>query len=77
MTTATKRPQHDAARAAYRRSREAEKWVAGYVQKMVAWPGPDFHGAVESVGAKKAAQMMREEDEANRQYCHNHAPCAR
>jgi len=63
MTAPTKLPQHDAARAAYRRSREAEKWVAGYVRKMVEWPAPDFHGAVESVGAKKAAQMMREHEE--------------
>ena len=38
--TAAKRPQHDAARAAYHRSRRAEEWVKGYVDKVVAWPGP-------------------------------------
>lgn len=39
MTAPTK-PQYDAKRAAYLRSREAEKWVAGYVRKMVEWPAP-------------------------------------
>lgn len=37
---AVKRPQHDPARAAYQRSRNAEVWVEGYVKKMVEWPGP-------------------------------------
>jgi len=38
--TPTKRPQHDAARAAYHRSSRLEDWVKGYVDKVVEWPGP-------------------------------------
>jgi len=48
----------------------ASEWVRGFVPGQLPWrewcegvrPGStDFHGAVESLGVKRAAQMMREE----------------
>lgn len=68
--SATKRQQYDPARAAYQRSRNAEIWVKTYLDKMNAWPGPqrepDYTELVESIGARRAAQSMR-------QYFHDQA----
>ena len=59
------RKQHDPARAAHQRSRAAEVWVRGYVDKMTAWPAPKFvcsepdhTDLVAAVGARRAARMM-------------------
>ena len=41
-TVATKRQQHDPARAAYQRSRNAEIWVHGYALKMNVMPAKRF-----------------------------------
>ena len=40
--SATKRQQHDPARAAYLRSRNAEVWVKTYVDKMNVMPAKRF-----------------------------------
>lgn len=42
-----RKPQFDPTRAAYRRSRDAEAWVKGYVDKMCKWPAPKFVRAKE------------------------------
>ena len=39
---ATKRPQHDHERAAYLKTRTAEIWVKGYVDKMNVMPAKRF-----------------------------------
>jgi len=39
-TTPTKRPQHDAARAAYRQTVRLNDYVKHYVDKMFEWPAP-------------------------------------
>ena len=39
-------------------------WVRGFVpgQRAKEIPAPDFQGAVESIGLRKASMMMREEE---------------
>lgn len=67
---ATVSKQYDAARAAYLKSRKAEVWVKGYVDKMNVMPAKrfvradttqDFPGAVEALGHKKAVMIMKDE----------------
>lgn len=68
-TTETTRKQYDPARSAYLRSRKLEKWVGGYVDKMNAWPAPrfvrnvEYQELVESVGMKRAAVIMKGEED--------------
>lgn len=61
----------------------SEAWIRDGMRQRremrLEWPRitTDFTGAVEAIGHKKAAQMMRDIEQEERQFCHNHAPCAR
>jgi len=70
MTPATPTPAPFRVRWGDTQAGRAEKFVRQYV------PGfnltTDFHGAVEALGIKKAAQMMREVEDPG-QFCPNMA----
>lgn len=55
MTATPQRIEHDARTENYRKSRNAERYVKGYVDKMAAWPATRIVLANSTAGLARAA----------------------